>query len=132
MGEPVRDDARGGKLLLIRKFFPNLCREPWATGVFLGEILRRSRKEMPHRTLLRVWKQLCGRERDLTWAGPGLWKLGRKELRRFLEETGEGGTLLLDGDAVLLQLVAGVARAVVRKNDAVALHFVLNVKKSGR
>ena len=39
---------------------------------------------------------------------------------------------LLDGDAVLLQLVAGVARAVVRKDDAVALHFVLNVKKSGR
>lgn len=100
MGEPVRDDARGGKLLLIRKFFPNLCREPWATGVFLGEILRRSRKEMPHRTLLRVWKQLCGRERDLTWAGSELWKLGREELRRFLEETGEGGTLLLDGDAV--------------------------------
>ena len=39
---------------------------------------------------------------------------------------------LLDGDAVLLQLVAGVARAVVREDDAVALHFVLNVKKSGR
>ena len=55
---------------------------------------------MPRRTLLRVWKQLCGRERDLTWAGSELWKLGREELRRFLEETGEGGTLLLDGDAV--------------------------------
>lgn len=94
------DPAGSGKLLLLKKYFPRLCRQPWAAGVFLREILRRRRNDRPCRTLLRAWKQLCGREWDLTWGGPYLWQLDRQALRQFLRDAGEGGTLVLDSDAV--------------------------------
>ena len=98
--EPFFDSARSGKLLLLKRYFPVLCHQSWAAGVFLGEVLLRCRYGRPCRTLLRAWKQLCGRERDLTWGGQRLWQLDHKVLRRFLQEAGEGGTLVLDGDAV--------------------------------
>ena len=98
--EPFFDSARSGKLLLLKRYFPVLCHQSWAAGVFLREVLLRCRYGRPCRTLLRAWKQLCGRERDLTWGGQRLWQLDHKVLRRFLQEAGEGGTLVLDGDAV--------------------------------
>jgi len=98
MGE--LDRKRAGKLLLIKQHFPKLCREDWVKGIFLRECARRVREKLPYQTLLNAWKQLSGKERDLTWAGDDLWAFGWRTLRRFLQEAGEGGTLVMDADAM--------------------------------
>lgn len=94
------DSARAEKLLLLKQFFPKVCRQPWTAGVFLREALRRIVEGRPHQRMLRAWMELCGEERDLTWAGERLWEMDRKTLRQFLEEAGHGGALVMDGDAV--------------------------------
>ncbi len=91
-----------GKLLLLKQAFPSLCREPWATGVFLQEVLRRYVNDKPYKTLLKAWKQLSGKERDLTWVNPVFWRMKCRALGRFLDEAGEGGTLVMDVPAVSL------------------------------
>lgn len=99
-GSKTTDRTKGGKLLLLKRFFPEVCRQPWATGIFLREILWRCSEKRPYQTLLKAWKQLCGKERDLTWMSGDFWEIGWRDLRRFLEEAGEGGTLVMDEDAV--------------------------------
>jgi len=94
------DRKRAGKLLLIKQHFPQLCREEWARGIFLRECARRVREKMPYQTLLNAWKQLSGKERDLTWVGSDLWTFGWTKLHRFLLEAGENGTLVMDADAM--------------------------------
>lgn len=94
------DRKRAGKLLLIKKYFPKLCREDWAKGIFLRECVHRIREKVPYQTVLNAWKQMSGKERDLTWVGSDLWALGWTKLSRFLQEAGEGGTLIMDADAV--------------------------------
>ena len=94
------DRKRAGKLLLIKQYFPKLCREDWAKGIFLREVSRRVREKIPHQSILNAWKQLCGKERDLTWIGGDLWTFGWTKLHRFLQEAGEGGTLVMDADAM--------------------------------
>ena len=91
-----------GKLLLLKQYFPSVCREPWATGVFLQEVLRRYASNQPYKTLLNAWKQLSGKERDLTWVRPVFWSLKCRTLQSFLDEAGEGGTLVMDAPAVSL------------------------------
>lgn len=98
MGE--YDRKRAGKLLLIKQYFPRLCREDWAKGIFLRECARRVREKLPDQTILKAWKQLSGKERDLTWIGGDLWTLGWTKLSRFLQEAGEGGKLIMDADAM--------------------------------
>ena len=95
---PIR--AAAGKLLLLKHFFPRVCREPWATGVFLREALRRCIAGERHKMLLTAWKQLCGKERDLTWIRDVPLELDSRDLRRFLDAAEEGGTLVMDADAV--------------------------------
>lgn len=92
--------ALAGKLLLLKRFFPRGCREPWATGVFLREALRRCIAGERYKSLLTAWKQLCGRERDLTWIRDLPFDLDSRDLRRFLESAEEGGVLVMDADAV--------------------------------
>lgn len=92
---------KGGKLLLLKKYFPRLCREDWVTGVFLREIIQRIQHEKPYRTLLNAWKQLCGRERDLTWMCSLHRDLDWHEFHQFLVEAKEGGTLVMDADSML-------------------------------
>lgn len=94
------DRKRAGKLLRIKQYFPKLCREDWAKGIFLRECARRARVNLPYQTVLSAWKQLCGKERDLTWIGSDLWAFGWMKLHRFLREAGEGGTLMMDADAM--------------------------------
>ena len=95
-----RDSKRAGKLLLIKKHFPKLCREDWVKGIFLRECARRIREKQPYQTMLTAWKQLSGKERDLTWIGSEMWSFGLKRLRLFLQEAGEKGTLIMDADAM--------------------------------
>jgi len=94
------DRKRAGKLLLIKRHFPRLCREDWAKGIFLRDCVHRARWNLPYQTILTAWKQLSGKERDLTWIGGDLWNLGWTKLSRFLQEAGEGGTLVMDADAM--------------------------------
>lgn len=94
------DHRRAGKLLLIRQHFPELCREDWARGLFLRECACRIREKLPYQTILKTWKQLSGKERDLTWIGSDLWAFGWTKLHHFLQEAGEGGTLIMDADAM--------------------------------
>lgn len=96
----ITDKRTAGKLLLLKQYFPNLCRVGWAAGIFLREIVLRIREKLPYKTLLNAWKQLCGKERDLTTIGGNLWLLSWKELKCFLKEAGEGGTLVMDADAL--------------------------------
>lgn len=99
------DDAErmlAGKLLLLKQFFPSACREPWATGVFLQEVLRRYVNNKPYKTLLNAWKHLSGKEKDLTWVKPVFWGMKCRVLQNFLDEAGEGGTLVMDAPAVSL------------------------------
>jgi len=93
------DRSRAEKLLLLKKHFPELCREGWVTGIFLRELLRRIRGNIPHQRLLKAWKESCGQERDLTWIGD-VWSMNWRELNGFLKEVGEGGTLVMDADAL--------------------------------
>lgn len=92
--------SRASKLLLIKQYFPELCREGWATGIFLREIIRRFVDEQPHKTIMDAWKQLCGTERDLTWGRNDFWCLPYRKMKPFLEEAGKGGRLVMDMDAV--------------------------------
>ena len=94
------DPDRGEKLLLLKRYFPQTCRQPWAAGAFLREALQRIVEGRPYQRMLKTWMELCGGERDLTWAGERLWEMDRKTLRQFLEEAGHGGELVMDGDAV--------------------------------
>lgn len=94
------DRKRAGKLLLIKQHFPKLCREPWVQGIFLRECTRRIRQKLPYQTVLNAWKQLAGKERDLTWIGGDLWAFGWTKLSQFLQAAGEGGTLVMDADAM--------------------------------
>ena len=96
------DPDRGEKLLLLKRYFPQTCRQPWAAGAFLREALQRIVEGRPYQRMLKTWMVLCGGERDLTWAGERLWEMDRKALRQFLEEAGHGGALVMDGDAVRL------------------------------
>ena len=92
--------SRASKLLLIKQYFPELCREGWVTGIFLREIIRRFVDEQPHKTIMDAWKQLCGTERDLTWGRNDFWCLPYRKMKPFLEEAGKGGRLVMDMDAV--------------------------------
>lgn len=94
------DRSKAGKLLLLKQYFPRLCREGWAAGVFLLESVRRMREDLPYRTLLNAWKQLCGKERDLTWMGGEIWSMSWKDMKRFFKEGGEGGSFVMDADAL--------------------------------
>lgn len=94
------DRKRAGKLLLIKQHFPKLCREAWVKGIFLREVSCRARKKLPYQTVLNAWKQLSGKERDLTFIGNDLWTFGGTKLSRFLQEAGEDGTLVMDADAM--------------------------------
>jgi len=94
------DRSRAGKLLLLKQYFPALCRADWAAGIFLRESAWRIREKLPFKTVLNAWKQLSGKERDLTWIGGDLWCMGYTALRNFLREAGEGGTLVMDADAM--------------------------------
>lgn len=98
MGE--HDRKRAGKLLLLKRHYPKLCREDWVKGIFLRECSRRVRENLSYQTILTAWKQLSGKERDLTWIGSDLWTFGWTKLHRFLQEAGEGGTLVMDADAM--------------------------------
>lgn len=94
------DRSRAGKMLLLKQHFPKLCRESWVTGIFLRETVRRIREELPYKSVLNAWKQLCGKERDLTWLGSNIWLMKWSHLNRFLQEAGEDGTLVMDADAL--------------------------------
>lgn len=92
--------SRASKLLLIKQYFPRLCRESWITGVFLQEIVHRIKNDLPYQTLMTAWKQLSGPERDLTWGKFDFWCLPVRKQKNFLKEAGEGGRLVMDMDAV--------------------------------
>ena len=92
--------TRAGKLLLLKKHFPQVCREGWAKAIFLQESVRRIREKIPHKTILTAWKQLSGKERDLTYMGNDIWMLSWRELQLLLQEAGENGNLVMDADAL--------------------------------
>ena len=92
--------APEAKLLLLAKAYPDLCREGWATGLFLQAYLSLSSPRRPYSRLLRCWKQLCGTQRDLSWADAQLAAFEPQALRRTLMLLGEGGTLCANAESL--------------------------------
>lgn len=92
--------ARMRKMTLLTKEFPDVCREPWATGVFLRELARRYMKGQPHQQLLQQWKTLCGEEGDLTWAALEMYRMPRANLQTMLKELGKDTHLVMDADSL--------------------------------
>ena len=86
------------KLLLIKKYYPMLCRGSRAKGIFLEKLFRQYMLGEPYQGLLKAWKQLSGTDRDLTWIAGNLWNPNIK-LKPFLDMLGEGGKLTMDADA---------------------------------
>ena len=99
---------RGRKLALMKKHFPHVCREPWAAGVFLRDLLHRYTPEHTCPNLMRRWKELCNGEGDLTWGWGRLSGMQQKTLRQFLLEAGKDMELVIDADAIRLQFKAEI------------------------
>lgn len=95
---PVRACAE--KLRLLERYFPQLCRESWVTGILLREVVTRFSPKNTCPQMIRQWKRLCGEEGDLTWASLELRWLPRKQLRILLQTLGQNTRLVMDADAV--------------------------------
>lgn len=131
------DRSRAGKLLLIKQYFPQLCRESWAAGIFLREIIFRIRNDLPYQTLMSAWKQLTGTERDLTWGGNDFWSLPWRSQKPLLEEAEKDGKLVMDMDAMPVWSVSSLAvtallkKVTFRRRDGAGVsgllrHLLLN------
>ena len=92
--------ARMRKMTLLAKAFPDVCREPWATGLFLRELARRYAKGQPRGKLPEQWKALCGEEGDLTWASLEMYRMPRANLQAMLKELGKDTRLVMDADSL--------------------------------
>lgn len=94
---PIRACAE--KLRLLERYFPQLCRESWVTGILLREVVARFSPKNTCPQMIRQWKRLCGEEGDLTWASLELRWMPRKQLRILLQTLGQDTRLVMDADA---------------------------------
>lgn len=91
---------QGKKLLLVAAYAPELCREPWATGLFLRAVLTAADQNKPYRRLLHCWERLCGPVGDLSWAWNCMSIIPLSKLRQLLTQLGAKTHLVLDADCV--------------------------------
>lgn len=108
MSDDTQIPAITGKLLAIKRSFPALCREGWVKDLFLRECLRHLHRGQSPRMLLAAWKQLSGKERDLTPVGESMGFLSYQALHAFLKEAGEGGELIMDADSIISYTSLGI------------------------